>query len=45
MKKKLINDIKIQKALMRDKLQLSIKQGEEGKIVLFTVEEFMKFPK
>jgi hypothetical protein len=30
----------MQKALMKDKLSLSIRKGEEGKIESFTFEEF-----
>lgn len=44
MKKKIVNDSRMQKALMRDKLRLSIKQGEEGKIISVRFENFIKFP-
>jgi hypothetical protein len=45
MKNKITNDSKMQKVLMRDKLKLSIKQGEEGKIIPYIFDEFTKFPK
>ena len=45
MKKIILNDSKMLKTLMRDKLRLSIKQGQEGKIVSFTIDEFMEFSK